>query len=216
MAVEGEVKPGEAKPGEEGDQSAELLKILTNIGDRFLAIEEKLKLLPGEGDKGSATDIAALLAELEKGKGKPKGEEEEIDLEGVTNTELANILYDTVQKKLIQPIIERLEVMRMKGEIRECETKYPDFWDFKKDIWAEGSKNPSLTVEQAYIIVKNRSSGKKEEKKGEEKKAEEVKKPPIFGEKPGVTSSSTRKGEPKTIKEAAEQAFVEVFKEEKE
>jgi len=205
---------GEPTPTPE-EQSAKLLEVLTSIGDRFMSLEQDIKDLKAGKDPPSTPDIASLLAELGKEGGK-KGSEpkpDDVDLEGVSNTELANIVYQKIQETLIQPIIDRLETQRMKDEIKDCEQKYPDFWDFKKEIWAEGTKNPSLSVEQAYIIVKARSSKQEGAKKGEVGKGGE-KPPQVFGEKKGLASSSAKKGEPKTVKEAALQAFEEVFKEE--
>ena len=214
---------GEEKKGEERQEQVtpDLGQILQGIGESLKGFAERLDRLekPSGGiEKFGITDPEQLLAELDRGKPRGKEEEEEVDWETLgVRPEAVNFILSVVQDQLIKPLDVKIELVKVKEQIRDCEKKYEDFWDYKKEIYAIGSANPQLTVEQAYLLA--RTSKAKTSEKGEEKKEEkkEETKPQVlpFGEKPGVKKSSAVKGEPADLKGAAQRAVEEALGETK-
>lgn len=153
--------------------------------------------------------IAALQQRLEEredtGKpGQPSEPAASVDLDQMTNTQLANYLLNAVQTQVGQPLLNSLMTLSVKEELREVKAAHPDFDTYRDEVYKEAQANTHLSLDQAYLIVKAKKTGTTPPPTP--KTPADTPKPPV-GEKPGVTPTATTPSTNLSIKEAAQAAF---------
>lgn len=212
--------PEKEKEGEEKkvEKKEEEKQEVTLSAEQYSALLDKVTELE-EISQRSKKEVFDLddLAEEGRRKKVEKPPAKEVDLEGMTNAQLVEHVFEEVNKAgaALDVKIETLKLLR---EIDKCEAKYDDFWKYEKEIRKTASENPTLSLEKAYKLAKldePKKGEKKEEEEGEPKDKRTILHtlPPKLtskGEKPGVASSATKGSEIKTLKEATQRAWDEV------
>ena len=169
---------GQNKQGEGQDKQLEA---------RVSKLDEKLdKILAGLDKKPSDDfDPIKLLKDLEQEDeprsrgGTDEASSGELDFEKMTPKEFAKFVVNSTLgevQRALKPIVDRVEVLRVRSEVREAQDKYPDFMDFKDDIFKIAMNNPSLSIEDAYLQVAGRSSIKARREAAAEEAEEKKKK----------------------------------------
>jgi hypothetical protein len=140
------------------------------------------------------------------------------ELEQLRPQDLVNYILGVVNKEVSQPMMVKIEEIRVKDEIRELmrDEKNKDFWDYKESIYQIAVRNPNLSIEEAYKLAKSQkgpavavdsSDGKDTLRSLPSRRSVPV------GERPGLSGSSISKTEPETRKEAAQMAWDKMKKE---
>ena len=219
--VEKEVKEDEKKEEKQFTTKIELTPEQYNAMLDDMAELEALRAAKPKKEKeeeDEELDVEKLAREGKKTKAKE--EEETLDLDNMTNTQLANAILKEIDKRnndRLNPLEVTVETLRMLREIDKAEGKHEDFWDYGEQVQKMCVTDPNLSVEDAYILAKSKAPVKKE--KGEKEtvptKTERLLKlpPRVHGEKPGVAAGTTiniDKG--KTVKSAAEKAWEDTLK----
>jgi len=156
------------------------------------------------------------LANEGRGKSTPQGPSAE-DLEDLKTPDLINFILQEVETRVSQPLMVKLEEMRIKDEIRELtrEGKNKDFWNYKDDIYKVASRNPNLSIEEAFMLAKTKKGPLVEGDDGEKPKPLKNLPPrrtvPV-GEKPGFSGTTVATAEPETRKAAANRAWDDLEK----
>ena len=218
-----ETKPGEegieGTPGSEGTpaEGATEGKDVTLSPSQYNAMLDALDdyedLKTSLAGKGAAPTVDSLAAE-----GKETGPGGTAELpEQMENADLVAHILQEVGSKIAQPLLVKIEEIRVKDEIRELtrDGKNTDFWDFKEDIYKLAGRNPNLSIEEAYNLAKVNKGSSKESVEGDE--THPLKHLPSrrtipLGEKPGPTGTTVVDKTPETRAEAAEQAWDELEK----
>lgn len=200
------------------EKEEDFIKVPTASYDALLdgydTLEAENKNLRSKKDEDDV-DIDELLKDE-----KPQQKGEKVDLESMSNTELANFVFSSMEG-VGKQIMQRLDTVQLTNEIERCMDKHDDFINYQKDIQKLSVANPKLSIERCYTLAKQEKGGfdKKEEEKGEEEKekrstAEKLYNLPkrkVYGEKPGVTPAATQKNTVMSSKEAASDAWDEVM-----
>jgi hypothetical protein len=171
----------------------------------------KQRMVKGQVQPKDAVD--ALADEARGRQPKPK-ELTEQDLQQMPVSTLISLIMENVTEQVAQPLLVKIEEMRIRDEIRELtrDGKNPDFDEYKKEIFEICSKNPNLSIEQGYRLAKAGKPPKEGE--GEDKDTKRGLPPrrkvqPV-SEKPGAHQGGTTKPEPQTRAEAAQLAWDEL------
>jgi len=80
-----------------------------------------------------------MSLEDKKGSGEQATEK---DLDEMSNTQLAQFIMNNVNQNN-NKVIERLEFIRVNGELRDLKKDHPDFDDFKDQVFKIAYKNPN-------------------------------------------------------------------------
>lgn len=188
--------------------------------DRLVELEGLATRVPS-APREPVTDLDRLAEEGRRRETPPARPAEQIDVDGLTNTQLADLIINEVNRQggeRVKQLEVAVESIRLMHEIDRCEKKYTDFSDYEPDIRKLAMANPSLSIEQAYKLAK---IDKEESGKGkgtpanvvESTTAKLFKLPPrvIGGEKPGMPSSSTAENKGSTTtRSAAMRAWDEI------
>jgi len=174
------------------------------------AIDE-LNELKSASARASVTPTVDSLAEEGRGRVTPEGTTAE-DLEEMRPRELINLILQEVDAKVSQPLMVKIEEIRVKDEIRELlkEEENKDFWDYKEEVYTIASRNPNLSIEEAYKLAKSNKGSSKKSDGGEKENTLKTlpgRRSVPVGEKPGPSGSSITASEPETRKEAAQMAW---------
>jgi len=215
-----EIKGSEAKP-----EAEKLVTLKPEQYDALLDHIAELEAANAQPKKEKVTDLDALAEEGKPAKRKEREAPEatQADLDNMSNAELANFILqkgDEVFGGKLSDIAVAVETLKVMREIDKAETKYDDFWQYEGRIKDIGSKNPGLSIEQAYRLAKSEKGEKATEKtkKGEEEEVPAtrteklLKLPPrTSGEKPGLAPGASKETEKvKTLKDAAHRAWDDV------
>lgn len=188
-------------------------------------LEELRDKQPAQGPQKSVPTPEELLKMLEEDRGtQPPVGRGPKDLEEMTMSELAQYIFEVVQREVAYPLMQKVEVLRVNQEVDKCEKKYPDFWDYRQEIWQIASNNPSLSIEQAYLLAKSQnpkqtaprpdtSNATSVTSLNAKKVASEQPKPSAVGDKPGVSGAAMRRSNVKSLREAAAMAWNEIMSE---
>lgn len=197
----------------QGESRISLEEVLAKLSEGLSRLEAKLE---GGGTKSMSSDLTpeALLAELEREKtaagASPSTSQVDWDALASDPQAFAQFLMAQVQETYVSPILERLELLRVREEIRECKAKYPDFDEYREQVFQIGVKNPYLTLEEAYQLAKAGRGSVRAEKPGAPPVAPQKQKvPPPTGMKPGVSRTGMEEGA-KSVREAAAKALEEL------
>jgi hypothetical protein len=175
----------------------------------------------GGKPKGGTVDDVDDLVKDGKG-GKPAGGEglTEEQVNKLTPAQLTKLILTSVQTMNVQatqPLLVRLEEIRIGAEIKDLK-KDPeiakDFDSLKEQIFQVASRNPNLSIEEAYYLAKQKAPKKKDE--GGEKQDKDVlrnlPKRRIPGEKPGGGAGGVLDATPQTRTSAAALAIEQMKK----
>jgi len=216
MEENNEQKQATEVPSEESKQAPELADVLAKLTGSLERLETKLSEKPTPTPATGVPTPEELLQELEQSRDRRTQQPSpELDWEELRDNpqRLTALVLQQVETAYFRPLLERIELQRVRAEMAECQHKYSDFGELKDTIYALGMRNPYLSLEEAYQLAK---AGKQVKPKTEEAKpkTEETGStkatPRPKGEKRGITQASTLKS-PKSVKEAAQQAIQEVL-----
>jgi len=216
MEENNEQKQATEVPSEEPKQAPELADVLAKLTGSLERLETKLSEKPTPTPATGVPTPEELLQELEQSRDqRAQQPPPELDWEELRDNpqRLTALVLQQVETAYFRPLLERIELQRVRAEMAECQHKYSDFGELKDTIYALGMRNPYLSLEEAYQLAK---AGKPVKPKTEEAKPKTEATGPTKatprpkGEKRGITQASTLKS-PKSVKEAAQQAIQEVL-----
>lgn len=166
-------------------------------------------------------DVESLAREGKEGRG-----EKETNIDDLTNAQLLSLVEDKLTKDVMGPVMVAINQLRIEGEIdRLTRPKelggegIKDFWSYKDEIYQIASQHPKMTLKRAYLLAKseNPEKGKGTEKANDARdrdaRLRHLPERPqrTHSERPGMAESSSKEGDPKTLKDAAAKAYDEVF-----
>lgn len=186
---------------------------------------EGLANLQGKFQENFETVSDTLLGINERLSAKPdkKSESEDLserDLETMSRGKLMETMLAKVGNLIdskVKPVEEKVEsetITRKQHnvakQIRDAETKYKDFWDWRDEMGQIAKAHPGLAVEDAYVMARGKNQDKAQEldDKYTEKKDEEEEKPAFGGLFPNSGNlSSEELAKDMTSDEAADLAW---------
>ena len=160
----------------------------------------------------------------------------------MSQTELLQYVSQEVNDKVAGPLMQEIQTLKLRNQVLAARGSHDDFGAYEPAIKEFAIRNPQLSIEQAYQLVKNEvgpiaGPEKKpdetkpgEEKPGEapEKKEDDVKtleemnsaketvqdlgSPALDAEKPGISGGAVSPGGDMSLKNAAQAAADEIFK----
>jgi hypothetical protein len=227
MADEPVVETGEVQDDVSTDKVELEPEQYAALLDRIEELEQKSnKVVPLDELVDEARDVRPAPV-------KPVQVSEE-DLDSMSNKQLVDFIFKQADAALIpmfQQLDAKIETVRVLREIDtiekdpECQVevvdektgevkKRPDFMDYKDEIYQIASKNPNLSLKEAYNLAKH---GSKNKPKGDKARTLRALPPrPVLGERPGSPSSVVKEPNPKTVKSAAERAWEDTVGNKKE
>jgi hypothetical protein len=128
--------------------------------------------------------------------------DEKVNFDEMSREEYANyITTKTINAVggLVQKVMQRQEYAETKKALDDTVKKYPDYWDYQRDMLGIAKKFPGLGPEEVYLIA----SGKKNPPKPPAAPK------PTSSERPGVSTSFQNKR--MNTNEAAEEAWKSVM-----
>jgi len=232
-----EVKAAEAKAASDAAAKAKGADTgdVTLTGVQYNAILDRMQELEEgvlEKRRKGPLSVDELADEVdERGGKKPtEGAPDPRAIEQMTNTQLIGYIFQAVEKGIGQPLLVKLEEMRVKDEIKELRKdlgENDDFDDLRDEIYKVAVRNPNLSIKEAYRLAK-KEEGSKTKKKGENEDEEEAtpvskkkKRDVLFSlpsrvktqsEKPTHTRGTTHEGAPETRMDAAKRAIEDLEK----
>lgn len=195
----------------DGETYRALLADYNDLSKKVEGFESKGK---GTG-KDDEDDIDKLAKE-----GKEAGDQEPINLDELSQTELAHVLLKETQK-MQEPIYIALSAMKLEREIDRLtvDDKYDKFWDNEKAIVDMATENPKLSIKDVYHLVvgdpsKTAAKDGDDDKDGDKDKdadAQQSRRTILSklptGERPRGKGPDKDEDQPTSIKGAAGKAF---------
>jgi hypothetical protein len=196
-------------------------KLLDHIDD----LEGKVIKSAGKEKKADVDDLA------EEGRRRPTQsteKQEPLDLESLTNADLARLVIGEIQTNMVQPLLVTIHRMDLEHQIEKLTSKdeYKDFWDYKDEIYELAKDNPKLPLEKVYKLAKeNFETAGKRKPTAKNKDDDDTETPEeaarrlrrtggnkgsTHSEKPGPSKKTTTEG-PMSARDAATRAWDEVF-----
>lgn len=193
----------------DGETYRALLADYNRLSENAEAMEDK-----GTGT-GDEDDIDKLADE-----GKKSGDQEQINLDELSQTELAHVLLKETQK-MQEPLYIALTAMKLEREIDRLTAKpeYDKFWDNEKAIVDMATENPKLSIKDVYHLVVGDPSkvaakegdddkdGDKDKDADAQRSRRQILSKLPTGEKPTGKGPDRDEDHPTTIKGAAGKAF---------
>lgn len=192
--------------------------------DRLDELEGQVQ---GQGQGKGKGGIDEIIDEAHGRKGGGQGQQGQLTLEDIDRmrpSQLVQLILGEVHGSLGQPIMVKLEEMRLQQEIKEIRKEHKDFDNYKEDIYKIASRNPNLSLEDAFLMAKakrppkegdNREGEGGNEARGGGSRRDVLRNLPKrvpLGERPGASQGASRAGEPETRMDAAAQALEEMRK----
>lgn len=217
MAGEGEQEKQEQQKQEQNATGGvnlskeEYAEMVNNINTMKATIEEFVR---ESAEKSEQREAREKQAEEERRQRAEQGDRKPLDLDLLSNKQLAAVIFNEVQGKIAKPMLEMISLMAVKDEKRDLE-KYlskqgKDIEDYEEEIIKIATDKPSLSLMEAYKIIEQERSQKanddKKRKEEEEKRKEEAK--GSGGERPGAGKFSL--GGKLSLDEAGDRAFKEL------
>jgi len=218
----------EAKTEKKEEESSVTLTATqyNTILDRMQELEEAALSSRRKGPMS----VEELAAEVDASpKSKAPAEEGAFDpstFEKMSNAQLVRFVFQAVERGIGQPLLVKLEEMRVRDEIRELRKdlgESDDFDSLKGAIYQVASRNPNLSIKEAYQLAK-KEEGPKARKQSEDEDTSESRRkkhdvlhqlPPRVkpqGEKPTHARGATNAGAPETRMDAAAKAIEDLEK----
>jgi hypothetical protein len=209
---------GEKKEEVQAKQKVELDPEQYNALLDSMAELEALRATKPKKEEEGEDDLDKLAKEGKRGREGEVEKEEPINLDDLTNSQLAQVILKEIDKRneeRLNPLEVTVETLRVLREIDKAERDHNDFWQFEGKVKSISIANPSLSIEDCYLLAKSKTPAKKEVKEGEHEEVPTtrterlLKLPPrVHGERPGMAVSSTEHVEKgKTLRSAAEKAW---------
>lgn len=134
--------------------------------DQLLYAVQQIALHVDNMTKGQEQKISALQQQLEEARdrGEAAPADEDVDLEGMNRKEFAGWLENRLGKRLsslVQDVDKKVETVSESTRQREIETeiersaaKHGDFYEWVSEMRSIHEKNPTLSVEDAYMLAR--------------------------------------------------------------
>lgn len=140
----------------------------------------------------------------------------DIDYSKLSPKEAMELITDNVANRVSKPLMQMVMTLVVKEEVRECRDQHKDFDAYKEDISKLALAKPSLSIKEAYKIVKsdNPEKGQKflEGLKAKNTSDTPTTKPkPLPSQRPGVTTSTTAETSKLSVREAAAKAAADIL-----
>ncbi len=198
---------------ENGKQSQEMIQLDPETYQALLNKLDDLETrLESKGDDDTTIDDLAKEAK-EGDQVTDTKDTKDVDLEKLSQTELARHIEQSLAENLVTPLILEIQTMRLDREIDHLcrDEEYKGIFEAnKKLVFEKASKNPNLSLKEACDLA-FKETGKKGKNKESDKPDEKTLKgklrhlPSPHGEKPGQVDH-VEKEEPKTRRSAVERA----------
>lgn len=205
------------------DQKPEDAKQIVLDADTYAALLDRLDELEG-GQKEETDEPKDEVDDLAAGAKPQPGQQKPIDLNRLSNAQLAQFIAQELTSDVINPVLVKLSQMELRLEEKDMASQYKDFGEHKKEAYNILHKTPSLSLEQAYhLAVQKANKGSKPksddspndekatpESKGSAKKEllrHLPKRPTTLGEKPSGAAGDMKPARPKDVRGAAERAI---------
>lgn len=182
--------------------------------DRLAELEEKTttKVVP----------VSELIREAKAGQEeRTTPEVSEEDLEKMSNTQLVQHILQIIDPVAVD-LNTKIQTVKVMNELDKleamCEAVDEDFWEVKDRVYEIATKNPTLSLKEAYKLAKPDTQIKEKERKKKTELKQPGKihalppRPVLTGDRPGVSTTVTKKGDPESNKAAAEQAWADMEK----
>jgi len=65
-----------------------------------------------------------------------------------------DLTVETVKEQMFLPIQSAMVTEKVKDQIVDVSTKFPDFWDYRAEMIGISNSNPTLNAEQVYHLAK--------------------------------------------------------------
>ena len=214
---EQEVKP-EVKPEPKVEDQPEGVMLTKGQYNAVLdALAELEELKTTRGRSQPKDDLDDLVDDV-----KPRGKTSQDRGKGVeemSQAELVDYVLNQVSVGVAQPLLVKIESIRLDREIEQITKgdQEHEFYSYRGEIYDIASRNPNLSLKQAFKLAKEQA-GEKPKKDGDKKeKSEELRTLPpraklVQSEKPGMSRSSSEDKEPETRSDAAKKAWDDMVK----
>lgn len=138
------------------------MQVLGKLTEQLNKLEEKLSK-PQQAPK--EVDIEGLIEELQQTTQPRQAPQPQVDVSQLSPEQAMGYVINTVKQQLMTPIIQKVEELNLKLEIKDLNEKYGrgEFEKFKGEIWKLAKQNPYLTVEQAYKLANPNAKARDEE-----------------------------------------------------
>lgn len=193
-------------------------------------------------DASTYSALLDRLDELEAAKTEDKSGEEEqtqedrlarqasaterkpVDLDRLSNSQLANFIASELQGDVLQPLLVRVAQLELTLEERDArdqlikdeDTDAQEFESMKPEVYKLLNRTPTLKYTEAFKLAKSKVKGEKRQtekgdtdpSKGRDKLRHLPPRPTIHGEKPSsAAAGDTQRAKPATTRDAAERAL---------
>lgn len=183
--------------------------------DTYQALLDRLDELESAGKKSS--NPIKDLADEGRGRQQPV-KQEEVDLDGMSQSELAGYIVQQIGQQFVHPVSVEMQGIKLALEIDKLEKDEdygPAFKEHQDKVFELATENPKLSLKQATAIaVKEASKTSKSETsdkvKDRDARLRHLPKAFPHSERPGTSSGTMKKEEPKDRKGAAERAIEEL------
>jgi len=229
-AVKEKEKEKAKETKEKADDKVEL------SGSQYNAILDRMQELEDaalQSRRSGPRSVDELAEEVDRGGRQTERKEFDPDaLERLSNAQLAQFIMQQVNLGVGQPLLVKLEEIRVKDEIKDLrreikedseDGKTDDFDEHRDRIYKIASRNPNLSIREAYKLAKEEGGAKPSKRRDNEKGDETPQRgrsrdallslPPRVNphsEKPTHSSSSLSKSDPATRMDAAKLALEEM------
>jgi len=183
---------------------------VTLTAEQYNTLLDKLDDLEDEVQKKGGGSVVDQLADEVKAGTQDDGSKETVDLDELSQSELAHHIVSDLTQGVVQPLLVEIQGMKLQREIdaMEGDEKYAPVWAEHKDRVVElATENPKLTMKQATDLAAKEKEGTKESDSKDSKKSSEVLRHlperGSLGEKPGGSPALTQDEEPEDRKSAA-------------
>jgi hypothetical protein len=209
MASEDEAK---VKNEEQGGEKKEVVTLskedYAEMVGQISQMKGVIEQFVSKEDEKSEREEQEKKAKQEKEAVAARGPVKDPDL--MSNRELAAAILTEVETRMGRPILQMVSTLAVKDEKRDlekfCEKQGESFEDFEDEVFKLATEKPTLSLMEAYKIVKSEGKVKAKEEKKEDKKEE--KGPKIGGEKPSGGKFAV--GGKLSLDQASKKAFEEM------
>lgn len=186
-----------------------------------------MKTLQGKpaNQNNDEDDVDDLIDEGRGGKKRQQQQQQQqqVDYDKMSPSQLVNVMRQEFGAGFaeIKTAIHAIRIERDIEAIMEDE-KNSDFELYAEDIVAMMQERPNLKVHEAYVLAKNKDPKRSETKKANDEEQGNRRQRFLgglpdprrksHGERPGAAGSTTGPGTAKTVDDAAERAYEEIFK----
>jgi hypothetical protein len=185
--------------------------------EAYNALLDRLDELEGLAlNKSKPSNIDDLANAGNQRVGVPKSLSED-DINEMKPTQIINLVLQHVNDTQVKPLLVKIEEMNIRDEIKDITKDEEDaklFESLKEEIYQVASKNPTLSLKQAFLLAKE-SEGSVKPNSSPSNKDSLRHLPPrqtIPGEKPNTARVTVGDKVPETRRDAATEALAEMRK----